>query len=752
MNPMKASGLSLWLAVLLSVPALGNPPGEQDQASPRPYGSRLSYAKARLQAHKNNSKATPPSRFSSYGLHSDVYGGLYTRPTEKRGQLDIYTGRAAVKSSLAIDSIGPGEAKIATRPVPIAQIESVTVRSHPWAEMLETVESPTLSKLFEYAPQDCFAALFRDADSIRRLDDSLELLSHAGEEWFGFSPNGRFSDRVAARLGVESFQILEPLLGETLFLSEDLDFYPNTNYALVFETSPLTAALPKSPTRDQIGDAFVLATSPELLEKIRRTGEKKLPSLAQAQDLQYCNAVLEARRDGFCYFSEAFIVKLVSPAYRINSSRRLAAIAKLVEHQYTVLAYRCLVGRWPTSLQEIAQEGYRDSKPLDDQFEILEDGTVKHLVWGTLFDIKPLSEVPIEQVSDSEKRDYESFRKRYDRLWTNFFDPVGVAFEVHRRLRVHTIVLPLVNSREYNLLEAVSGGDPIVFQGLQDAIMDRPLGLHGKLNWKALWLGVFGSRETGAENEERREKAVRQFNEKLRKEFSLPGDFDLFALLGDEYVLTHDGLLFADAHPERGIVLSLELAQPDAFQQVASLVTNKYFHRQEFSTEQGEYLSIGGRHGGTPYAYACYRGKFLHLSLAERPIRELASLPPNQAPSAGVFDRSWIGVTGNNLVRADLRRFPNLLQESADRGVSYYLKHRLRDALTYRYEQLTVENEAGPAIASRFFRHPPRSSQSSATSSLTRASVSLTFTPEGLSTRLSVNNPAFPDTVNWFRD
>ena len=453
------------------------------------YGSRLAHARYRMLNRKNEVEQDSQwgsgrwHRWSGYGLLSEVYGGVYSPTDRAGGELDLYTGRKAVRQAIAIDSVRSNGMAGDQRSLSISNVEPVTVRSHPWREMLEEVSpGPELSSLFQMAPEDCFVVSFNQGSTIGDLERGLQSLVDGADVLFHFQSSLSATEMIAKRLGVENFRELEPLMGETLFVSEDLDFYPNTHYALIFEGGSLSKIganlLLETEAQGRVGDAFVLATSKELFSRIEKAHNGDIPSLAQADDLKYCNAVLDHQRDGFCYLSEAFISKMVFPTYRINAARRKTTIDGLVERQYAVLAYRTIADRWPDSFAQMEEDNYLGSEVDSSEYLIDAQGRVEHKVWGSLWNLKALSEVPVERVSKYEKLRYDDFREDYDRLWTRFFDPVGVAFEVKEELRFHTIILPLVNSREYGMLELLSGGEPLTFKTLSASYLQSPASFH----------------------------------------------------------------------------------------------------------------------------------------------------------------------------------------------------------------------------------------------------------------------------------
>jgi hypothetical protein len=762
------------------------------------YGSRLAHAKYRLVSRKNGWDNGWYEQ-SGYSLHSDVYGGLYSPDNGTRGDLDLYTGRKAVDQSLATGSIRATKDPTGDRSLKISEIEPVTVRSHPWQEMLkETKPGPEISSLFEMAPEDCLVVYFEKGSTIGELERSLQSLVEGADSLFNFQQSLSATEMIAKRLGVENFRDLEPLMGETLFISEDLDFYPNTHYALVFKGDSLSKIganmLLDSKAQGRVGDAFVLATSKELFARIEKAHSGDVPSLAQADDLKYCNAVLDHQRDGFCYLSEAFISKLVFPAYRINSARRSAAIDGLVERQYSVLAYRTITDAWPKSFAQMVEENYLPPNPDDGDYVIDADGQVEHKLWGTLWNLKALSDVPVHRVSKIEKSEYDRFREGYDRLWTRFFDPVGAAFEVKEQLRFHTIILPLVNSREYNWLQLMSGGDPMDFKTLTYPYLDTPASFHAKFNTEDILLSLFNNFSPVADEEERA-RTKQEMNDEARRSFSLDESFDLFEIFGDEVCVAYgEDIRFQDWN-QLDMVVSLELKDQERFQQLSRAVLGGF--NREIKTLHGvEYVQLNYSES-EPGLFAVYYGDFVHLMMYKPALERLCKQLSEPNKDDSWFDSRWVGAKHNVLFRADLRKANSLLADVMDPSRTYYGKQQMNHAVGYMVDIMLLEKSLGKDEAERFFRHPPRSLYGIPLSVkdgqvymgdvpaedvklhgyyypaekepkpdegarlvdlvkkhrdpaalkkmelFEQASVGLSFTPEGLSTRVSINNPAY---------
>jgi hypothetical protein len=83
-------------------------------------------------------------------------------------------------------------------------------------------------------------------------------------------------------------------------------------------------------------------------------------------------------------------------------------------------------------------------------------------VYNTLQFVTPLLELPIDEVTPQERRDYLSFRDEYTRLWRRYFDPVGVRLSLgEKQVKLETYILPLIQSSEYNAMRELVGGTTV---------------------------------------------------------------------------------------------------------------------------------------------------------------------------------------------------------------------------------------------------------------------------------------------------
>src|SRR5262249_3159731 len=83
-------------------------------------------------------------------------------------------------------------------------------------------------------------------------------------------------------------------------------------------------------------------------------------------------------------------------------------------------------------------------------------------IWNTQDFVTPLIEVPINQVTPTEAREYEMFRLQYLGLWRKYFDPIGMRLSLGKeQVRMELYILPLVRTSQYNELRRIAGDGTI---------------------------------------------------------------------------------------------------------------------------------------------------------------------------------------------------------------------------------------------------------------------------------------------------
>ena len=371
----------------------------------------------------------------------------------------------------------------------LKDITPLAIKSHPWQEMIKG-KNVEKSKIFTFVPEDDFLVYFKDVSVATKLEDAAKAIEGPFKEMGRSDEMVGIMEKVTKRLGIVNIKDLEPYLGEVAFVSEDLDFYPKTDYALIvkldsnFLKDLFSSFKSEKNYQATYEDYLVLSTNERLLKNIEATYKKERASMYDSLDFTYTLGLLDPRRDGLAYFSEKFITKLVGPEHRILAQRRNSIAQALETLQYAVFAYRDIKSEWPKTLKQMADEGYIASEAIKNinDYSIDANGWVSHKDWKSMPDIASIGDVEIGKISRVEKTTYESFIGGYESYWRQFFDPIGVAIVVSDQIMFHTVILPLINESSYNYLTEFFGGDPVELSFVKNPIRTSAMQVAAKLN------------------------------------------------------------------------------------------------------------------------------------------------------------------------------------------------------------------------------------------------------------------------------
>ena len=172
--------------------------------------------------------------------------------------------------------------------------------------------------------------------------------------------------------------------------------------------------------------------SRRLMERFLETGADELTSLGALPAFRHARHILPVQRDDtvFIYMSEPFFDNLVSPRYRIETRRRLQAIADIELVKLARLAARA-EALPDDSIQSLVKNGF-----LPEEFGVRPDGSQAVLEEGYVYDslrgrrgaFLPILDVPVENVTATEAADYQQFVEYYQGHWGNL-DPVVIGIQ-----------------------------------------------------------------------------------------------------------------------------------------------------------------------------------------------------------------------------------------------------------------------------------------------------------------------------------
>ena len=525
-----------------------------DELAQDPNNPILLMQQRMLQHKHGKASAQAPSWRRLQGrtnLRAEVAGGMSS--TGRRNALAesvaLLTGQRAIDESLQLGSIGRNQPS--DEPfdlVSIDDIAPVDIVSHPWAEMIEgqAISVPDIAKLI---PKDMLFIHMKQPAKFLELENILKQQSELFGDVYNLGSATRLKGKMMKRLGIPDADALILAVDEMAFVSDDLAFVPRTDYALVLKLANVVVEkgfdllVGNEAIHRKVGDYVVIATHESLIDRIENAVAISGSAIASELDYHYALLKMAPQRDGLIYLSEAFIRKLTGPAYRINSRRRNTVLDALETLQYSVFAYRRINGDWPASVEDIVADKLIVGGTLyaPHQYHIDKDGRVSHDIWGSLWQVSPVNQVPLGPITAPEKVNYEQFSAGYQSFFREFFDPIGIAYTISDQLYLHTLILPLINNSNYRQLQSFFGGEPDLLSFLFDADRLGAVNLAAVFSVDDLLVESQSRRGRVADSDDdevaRREQLIyeaeRQISEQIFEEPLAPGE-RLLDFIGDE--------------------------------------------------------------------------------------------------------------------------------------------------------------------------------------------------------------------------
>lgn len=373
-----------------------------------------------------------------------------------------------------------------SKPVQISTLEGPKAPSHPWRKMLKNPDLK-LPEVYSLVPADCAFVHFPSYSAFRKaydfIDDwatTLGSLSGGDSGKSNFNIETRIKDQLLLKTDMLTRLFADLALSDILFVCEDPFIFEGSaiavilkinNEAMLREKLAMTAAdfcrenpgivesHPMLAGREVqaftspdfrfrsyrlVADGHqVVCNSPVLMERIIAVIDKKSPALTEFLDLHYFyehidqNFAVEGRI--FSFLSDAFIRKIISPAHKIATRRRLDCIRNTLLQTHELMV--------------------NDGK-LSPDLHCPEGGTYEltgseiscslHRAFGRL---TPVSERLPEEVSEEEAAGYKEFVTQYNQYFTQFFDPIGFVFTTEPSFRGRLLIMPLVENSVYTELQ-----------------------------------------------------------------------------------------------------------------------------------------------------------------------------------------------------------------------------------------------------------------------------------------------------------
>ncbi len=175
-----------------------------------------------------------------------------------------------------------------------------------------------------------------------------------------------------------------------------------------------------------------VTTSRRLMERFLETGADQSTALGTLPAFRHARQLLPLERNDtvFVYMSEPFFDHLVSPRYRIETRRRLQAIADIELVKLARLAARAEASA-DDSIELLVENGFLPAefgpRP-DGSRAVLKEGVASDSLRGRRGSFLPILDVPVENVTATEAADYRQFAEYYGRNWGNL-DPVVIGIQ-----------------------------------------------------------------------------------------------------------------------------------------------------------------------------------------------------------------------------------------------------------------------------------------------------------------------------------
>jgi hypothetical protein len=432
---------------------------------------------------------------------------------------DLFSGYHAIQESLQLDVMLGANGAAADDgnfgATPLASLAGPSVKSHPW-ETLLAGKRPGVSKLSRCVPADFYLAEFR---SVSKLLEALD----AGHDWTTYfwtqahldATDQRTRQRIQTQLLLDDSPGQRPLYDAivqyvavtgsdpflkegsdvtVLFTFQNADFFHagiRRSHELIHKQYPqarlqtgrhLGIEYTAVTTPDRIVSVYIADPRPGLhirsnsLVGLRRVLDAvlgKTPTLGDTLEFQYIRTLMPMRaaeEDGLIYLSDAFVRRLVGPRTKITEARRLIGYNHLRMIAHAAQLYRTQFGKAPATLADLEQAGCTPGKfnagklacPFGGVYRLSDDGAFGvSSVLGTASFLTPVCELPTPAASPEEADAYGRFLADYQEYWRRYFDPIAIRLQTSpKRIRVETLVLPLIDNSIYTGLARVVGKQP----------------------------------------------------------------------------------------------------------------------------------------------------------------------------------------------------------------------------------------------------------------------------------------------------
>ncbi len=447
-----------------------------------------------------------------YGISDSLFRGILEDRRDRRDRRpDLYamtTGALAIQESLQLEEMREGRSIPSDHSVALSTLKGPDIKSHPFAEMLQgrTPKTFPVAALIPYDNYYChFTSISKEiaaSDLIKQWGASLlrSITVTARDS----DLQSRYMDQVCIDISTLTRLLGDYVIGEIAITGGDPFLKEGSDVALIIEVksrrvfntmmnsharnalkansdakvsdskyegiairSILTPDRRISSHSAYLGDYKVYSNSLDLLHLIINTYGKKRPSMAENPDFQYMRTIFPGTpeaEDGFIYMSDSFIRKLLSARWKIEAQRRIICQNHLRMIANAATMYRTEM-RKKAKIETLLEEKYLSAKvnrcPDNGTYTLDESGRAFCTVHNCLQYCTPISSVALNGAAKSEAADYRQFVRRYNNLWSRYFDPIGIRLSLGNRIEAETCILPLIENSAYDRLREIIGGEPV---------------------------------------------------------------------------------------------------------------------------------------------------------------------------------------------------------------------------------------------------------------------------------------------------
>lgn len=215
------------------------------------------------------------------------------------------------------------------------------------------------------------------------------------------------------------------------------------------------------------GDFHLITSSRALAERFLEAGQG-VRSLADDPEFRHARSLFPVSRQdtAFVYVSRGFLRKLTGPEYRIETQRRVQALADmdLLELALLAAAGEGVDGREPADLIRTGFLPPSFGPRSDGSRAVLENGGVVDSLRGRRGAFVPIADLPVTAVSRYETDMYRRFLDHYASQWRRL-DPITAAVrreslgKTRDRIVIDARVTPLAKENYDRLMQSLGPAD-----------------------------------------------------------------------------------------------------------------------------------------------------------------------------------------------------------------------------------------------------------------------------------------------------